>query len=106
MTPAPLRPRALPRRSAGLCGIEAGREGFMKRNMQLDFVNRSPTGRQFNVVAKRFGPIRVARVLGTPSRFTRARRHLADGRDLVSVVISGGGRFRVEGVRGNDRYTG
>jgi hypothetical protein len=78
----------------------------MKRNMQLDFVNRSPTGRQFNVVAKRFGPIRVARVLGTPSRFTRARRHLADGRDLVSVVISGGGRFRVEGVRGNDRYTG
>jgi AraC-like DNA-binding protein len=83
-----------------------GREGFMKRNMQLDFVNRSPTGRPFTVVAKRFGPVGVARVLGTPSCFTRARRHLADGRDLISVVISGGGRFRVEGVRGNDRYAG
>jgi AraC-like DNA-binding protein len=85
---------------------DAGREGFMKRNMQLDFVNRSPTGRQFDVVARRFGAIGVAHVRGTPSSFTRARRHLADGRDLVSVVISGGGRFRVEGVRGNDRYAG
>ena len=107
MTPAAAsRMRASPADLPASASIETGREGFMKRNMQLDFVNRSPTGRQFNVVAKRFGPIGVARVLGTPSSFTRARRHLADGRDLVSVVISGGGRFRVEGVRGNDRYAG
>ena len=89
-----------------LGSTEGGREGFMKRNMQLDFVNRSPTGRQFTVVPKRFGEVGVARVLGTPSSFTRTRRHLADGRDLISVVISGGGRFRVEGVWGNDRYAG
>jgi AraC-like DNA-binding protein len=102
-TPAAAAPiRELPSQRTA----EAGREGFMKRNMQLDFVNRSPSGRQFDVVARRFGAIGVAHVRGTPSSFTRARRHLADGRDLVSVVISGGGRFRVEGMRGNDRYAG
>ena len=41
---------------------------------------------------------------GTPATFTRRREHLADGRDLISISISGGGRFQVEGVRGLDRY--
>ncbi|KAB2861639.1 MAG: hypothetical protein F9K43_21105, partial [Bauldia sp.] len=85
---------------------EPGRQGFMKQNMELDFINRSPLGRPFSVVARSFGPVRVGRVLGTPSSFIRARQHLADGRDLLTLVISGGGRFRVEGVRGHDGYGG
>jgi len=76
----------------------------MRQNMELDFVNRSPTGRQFSVTSKNFGSVRVARVLGTQSSFMRTRQHLADGRDLLSVVISGGGRFQADGVRGPDRY--
>jgi AraC-like DNA-binding protein len=82
---------------------EQGREGFMKLNMQLDVINRSPVGRQFSVLAKSFGAIRVARVLGVPSTVIRARRHFADGRDLISVVITGPGRFQMEGVRGGQR---
>jgi AraC-like DNA-binding protein len=34
----------------------------------------------------------------------RTRRHFGDGRDLITICISGGGRFAVEGVRGLDRY--
>jgi AraC-like DNA-binding protein len=71
----------------------------MKLNMQLDLINRSPLGRHFSVVAKSFGPVSVGRVQGAPSSAIRARRHLADGRDLISVVITGSGRFQVEGVR-------
>src|SRR5688572_25203817 len=81
---------------------EPAPQGFMRQNMELDFVNRSPVGRQFSVTTRNFGSVRVARVLGTPSSFTRTRRHLADGRDLLSVVISGGGRFQVDGVRGDN----
>lgn len=76
----------------------------MRENMELDFVNRSPVGRQFSITAKDFGAVRVGRVLGTPSSFVRKRAHVADGKDLISVVISGGGRFQVEGVRGEARY--
>ena len=36
--------------------VVRGHEGFMKLNMQLDFVNRSPTGRKLSVVARSFGP--------------------------------------------------
>ena len=79
---------------------EAGPEGFMKLNMQLDFINRSPVGRQFSVIAKNFGTVDVARVAGVPSSVMRTRRHFGDGRDLISVVITGGGRFQAEGVRG------
>lgn len=87
-----------------LYGHEPGRHGFMRENMDLDFVNRSPDGRQFSVTAKDFGAVRVGHVLGTPSTFTRGRHHLGDGKDLISLVISGGGRFQVEGVRGEARY--
>jgi AraC-like DNA-binding protein len=76
----------------------------MKLNMQLDFRNRSTTGRKFSVVAKSFGPVGAGRIDGTPSSFQRKPAHFADGRDLLSISISGGGRFRVEGVRGPDRY--
>ena len=41
--------------------VVRGHEGFMKLNMQLDFVNRSPNGRKFKVVARSFGPIGFAR---------------------------------------------
>ncbi len=87
-------------------GVVCGREGFMKLNMQLDFINRSPVRRQCAVVARSFGSVGVGRVLGAPSSFIRAPRHLCDDRDLISIVISGGGRFQVEGVQGNDRYAG
>jgi AraC-like DNA-binding protein len=82
---------------------EPGQQDFVRQIMALDFVNRSPDGR-FSAVAKNFGPVTVGRVLGTPSSFIRTRRHLTDGRDLLSVVISGGGRFQVEGVQGRDRF--
>jgi AraC-like DNA-binding protein len=84
--------------------IVHGRQGFMKLNMELDVVNRSTDGRPVSVVAKSFGTVGVGFVDGTPSTFSRRPAHLADGRDLISINISGGGRFRVEGVQGLDRY--
>jgi AraC-like DNA-binding protein len=86
--------------------VVRGREGFMRLNMQLDFSNHSAAGRPCSVVARSFGPVGVGRVHGTPSSYTRARRHFGDGRDLITICISGGGRFEVEGVRGLDRYAG
>ena len=84
--------------------IVHGRQGFMKLNMELDVVNRSTDGRPVSVVAKSFGAVGVGFVDGTPSTFSRRPAHLSDGRDLISINISGGGRFRVEGVQGLDRY--
>ena len=84
--------------------IVRGHEGFMKLNMQLDFVNTSQVGRKCSVVAKSFGSVGVGRVNGSPSSYMRKSAHFADGRDLLSMNISGGGRFRVEGVQGLDRY--
>lgn len=100
--------QAIPDRLVGSGPAPAlpGQRGFMRQNMDLDFVNRSPVGRPFQMSVRNFGTVRVARVIGTPSSFTRARRHLADGRDLISVVVSGGGRFEAEGVAGPNRYAG
>jgi AraC-like DNA-binding protein len=84
--------------------IVRGHEGFMKLNMQLDFVNRSTSGRKLSVVARSLGQVGFGHVDGTPSTFMRKRDHFADGRDLISINISGGGRFKVEGVRGPDYY--
>lgn len=81
-----------------------GHEGFMKLNMDLDFINRSADGRRFSVVAKSLGEVGFGHIDGTPSSFMRRTEHFADGRDLISLSISGGGRFRVEGMRGPDRY--
>lgn len=86
--------------------VVRGHEGFMKFNMQLDFANHSPTGRKLSVVARSFGPVGVGRVDGTPSSFYRRSHHLADGRDLLSIVISGGGRFELDGIRGENRFAG
>ena len=91
---APLAPGAVVR----------GREGFMKLNMELDFVDRSATGRSFSIAAKSFGSVGVGRIKGAPASFLRRREHLADNRDLLSIVISDDSRFRVEGVGGLDRY--
>ena len=86
--------------------VVRGHEGFMKFNMQLDFANHSPTGRKLSVVARSFGPVGVGRVDGTPSSFYRRPSHLADGRDLLSIIISGGGRFELDGTRGENRFAG
>src|SRR6185295_12274819 len=80
--------------------VVRGREGFMKLNMELDFVNRSTSGHKFAVVAKSLGTVGFGHVDGTASTFMRKREHLADGRDLISINISGGGRFKVDGVHG------
>lgn len=84
--------------------IVRGHEGFMKLNMQLDFVNRSASGRKLSVVARSLGAVGFGYVDGTPSSFMRREEHCSDGRDLISINISGGGRFRVEGVQGHDHY--
>ena len=76
----------------------------MARNMQIDVKHHAPGRQRFAVVARTFGPVRAARVHGSRSSFIRSRRHLADGRDLISVVISSRGRFLVEGVQGNDHF--
>lgn len=84
--------------------VVRGRQGFMKLNMELDVVNRSTDGRPVSVVARSFGAVGAGFIDGTPSSFSRKSAHMADGRDLISINISCGGRFRVEGVRGLDRY--
>lgn len=84
--------------------IVHGHEGFMKLNMNLDFVNRSKSDRKLSVIARSLGAVGFGYVDGTPSSFMRKAGHLADGRDLISINISGGGRFQVEGVKGLDRY--
>ncbi len=84
--------------------VGTGRQGFMRQNMELDFASHAPAGREFSVVAKNFGLVRVARVDGGRSTFTRARRHLADNRDLISLVLSNGAQFRLEGTARAQRY--
>jgi AraC-like DNA-binding protein len=69
----------------------------------FDFVSHA-SDRPFSVAARDFGTVRVARVDGTASSMTRTRRHFADGRNMIALVISGGGQFRVDGVQGVDRY--
>ena len=58
------------------------------------------------MVARSLGAVGFGYFDGTPSSFMRKGEHLADGRDLISINISGGGRFQVEGVKGLDRYCG
>jgi len=91
-------------RSAAGGTVVRGRQGFMKLNMELDVVNRSTDGRPVSVVARSFGAVGAGFIDGTPSTFSRKPAHMADGRDLISINISCGGRFRVEGVHGLDHY--
>ena len=95
LAPAKGLPRALP--------TEAAREGFMRQNMALDVVNRSTEGKEFSIVVRNFGSVRVGNIDPPPATFVRTQKHLADGRDLVSLVVSRGGRFAVEGVEGETR---
>jgi AraC-like DNA-binding protein len=69
----------------------------------FDFV-RHAGDRPFSVAAREFGPVRIARVNGQASSMTRKQRHFTDGRNMIAVVISGGGDFRVDGVQGVDRF--
>jgi AraC-like DNA-binding protein len=85
--------------------VVRGTEGFLRLNMDSDFVKRKPDVR-CPVLGRSFGPVGVARVLGTHTSTIRRRKHFGDGRDLISLVVSGGGRFQVEGVHGLDRYAG
>jgi AraC-like DNA-binding protein len=84
--------------------IVRGQEGFMKLNMELEYVDHSANGRKCPVVARSLGTVGFGYVHGTPGTWRRKREHLADGRDLISISISGGGQWQVEGVRGPDRY--
>ena len=76
----------------------AARQGFMRQNLDLDVVNRSMSGKGFSVVVRNYGSVRAADIHPASATFTRARKHLADGKDIVSIVISRGGQFSVEGV--------
>jgi AraC-like DNA-binding protein len=76
------------------------RQDFTRHNLELEFLDRSRSAKQFSVVAKDFGSIRVANMDGRASSLIRARRHMADGKDLISIIISRSGRFGVEGVEG------
>jgi AraC-like DNA-binding protein len=84
--------------------VDEARQDLMRHSLELDFVDRSKSGKQFSVVARSFGSVQVASVDGAASSLIRSRRHLADGKDLISIVISRGGRFSVEGVEGPDHY--
>jgi len=81
----------------------AARQGFMRQNLDLDVVNRSMSGKGFSVVVRNYGSVRAADIHPASATFTRARKHLADGKDIVSIVISRGGQFSVEGVEGEAR---
>ena len=83
---------------------EQGPPGLMARHRRPDVKDRAPNGQRFTVIAKHFGAVRVARTHGAHSSFIRARHHLADGRDLVSFVISNGSRFLLEGVQGAGHF--
>jgi AraC-like DNA-binding protein len=83
---------------------EPERIGFMARNMRLDVKPCFPGKQCFSVVTSNFGPVRIARVHGTRASYIRTSRHLADGHDLISVVISVSGQFLLDGVQGQDRF--
>jgi AraC-like DNA-binding protein len=86
------------------CGVprvlpaDAARDGFMRQNMRLDVAADSSAAKQFAIVVRNFGHVRMADIDPAAARFTRARRHLADGRDIISLVISRGGRFSLDGL--------
>ena len=78
----------------------AARQGFMRQNIDLDVVNRSQSGKRFAVTVRNFGAVRVADIDPASASFIRARKHLADGKDIISIVISRGGRLSVEDAEG------
>jgi len=75
------------------------REELFHRNMHVDFVDRSPNGLHFDLDFQNFGPVTAGFIRGTPSSFLRTRSHLADGRDVVSMIIHRTGRYHLETPR-------
>jgi AraC-like DNA-binding protein len=78
----------------------AARHGFMRQNIDLDVINRSRAGKRFSVTVRNYGAVRVASIDPAAASFVRAHKHLADGKDIISIVISRGGRFSVEDAKG------
>lgn len=78
----------------------AARQGFMRQNIDLDVINRSRSGKHFAVTVRNYGAVRVASIDPAAASFIRAKKHLADGKDIISIVISRGGRFSVEDGEG------
>jgi AraC-like DNA-binding protein len=68
-------------------------EGFVHRRMEMDFVDRSPSGLRFTVEFIPLGGIAAGRVRGTPSVFIR--RPERDDNDALYMVINRSGCFRV-----------
>jgi AraC-like DNA-binding protein len=79
--------------------VDIYREQLFDRHMHMDFIDRSPNGFRFDGEVLDFGPARVGRVRGTRSSYLRSRQNLADGRDVVSILIHTEGRFHIEGGR-------
>src|SRR5438105_3030880 len=93
---APGAPSVVPEEPEGGC--------FMARNMQIDVTNRAPNGPRSPVDVRDLGSVRVARSHGARSSFVRARHHFADGRDLISVIVSNRGRFLLEDMQGDAHF--
>jgi AraC-like DNA-binding protein len=80
---------------------QAAHQGFMRQNIDLDVVNRSPSGKRFAVIVRNYGAVRIASIDPAAASFIRGRKHLADGKDILSIVISRGGCFSVDGAEGD-----
>jgi AraC-like DNA-binding protein len=79
--------------------LELCREELLRRNMDAEFIDRSPTGLRFELDVQNFGAVTAAFIRGTPASFLRTRSHLADGRDIVSMIIHRTGQYRLEAPR-------
>ena len=79
--------------------LDLWHEEMIRRNMALEFVDRSENGLRFDVQVQQFGPVSAAFLRGTPSSYLRTRRDLADGRDFLTINIHKAGRFHIENSR-------
>ncbi len=73
--------------------FQVWREGFVHRRMEMDFIDRSPTGLRFTVEFMALGGVAAGIVRGTPSVFIR--RPERDANDSLYMVINRTGCFRV-----------
>ncbi|HEY6255550.1 MAG TPA: helix-turn-helix domain-containing protein [Xanthobacteraceae bacterium] len=79
--------------------FEAWREGFVRRHMNMDFIDRCAGGLRFMVDLIPLGPVTLGSIRGTPSIFIRAPAGLDDA---LFMVISRSGRFSA--VQRADRF--
>jgi AraC-like DNA-binding protein len=73
--------------------FQVWREGFVHRRMEMDFIDRSPSGLRFTVEFMALGGVAAGLVRGTPSVFIR--RPERDANDSLYMVINRTGCFRV-----------